>query len=631
MKSRAAARRIGAGNRSILLVGASLFLVAGYLSPLLCPTPGFAAEPGSKAKPKELTAEALPAEALPAEATPEFDPYAKKELPSLHVVDEQGDPVAKFKIKAWTFGLGNSTWHSGSDGKIAAEELLSAVHRAPAIVLTVEADGFASTLHRFFGPELEKLKAGEATLVMHRGEEVEISFRLPPGMTWPKNVKPELYFFALEDTVRALAKDPQRRKPGSQQDDNMLNVRFRGPGAATVRISAESAPFCVAVHAPGFLQFFERGPFHAARIIKDGKLEIPVDKPASLDVEFDLGDTQKLPFAGAMILLQWKNPATNRHLEIARTEGLKPKQFLKLVELPPGEYLATVTAHVKPGTTHSPPFTASQKIQLAPGQSETIDIPFTPPDPNAFRGDRTAILHILKPDGSPLTGEKVTVIYADEHYALPVFSDTISDSGTLTLAGITDRKPEGKKGDPYAVVAAGKHLGRFGFATDTDKAEFTFRVPAVVGDIAPDVPLVKIAGGGPAKLSDFRGKVVLVEFWATWCGPCQEPMGKMNQMVVDKPDVWKSQAVIVPISIDDNTELVTAHVARRGWTNLDYFWSGNDGVGGWQSPAPQAFGVNGVPTSFILDRNGKILWTGHPANSTGGKTLETRIEEAIAQ
>ena len=364
--------------------------------------------------------------------------------------------------------------------------------------------------------------------------------------------------------------------------------------------------------------------------VRNGQLEIPIDKPASLDLEFDSGSAAKSPFASATISLQWKNPANKRYLDVASSNSSQPSQQLKLSDLPTGEYLATVHAHPKPSATGALAYTATKDFQLTAGQSQRIEIPYTPPDPDAFRGDRTAIVHLLKPDGSPLTDEKVTVYYRDEHYTLPVFSGTTPTSGTLTLEGLTDRKPEATRGTPYSVIVAGKQLGVFGFDTSRPTAEFTFRVPAVVGDIAPDVPLVNVADGAPAKLSDFRGKVVLVEFWATWCGPCQEPMRKMNQVVVDKPDVWKEQAVIVPISIDNTTDLVTDHVKNRGWTNLQYYWSGSDGAGGWQSPAPQAFGVNGVPTSFILDRNGKIIWKGHPADTSDGKDLEGRIEEAVA-
>jgi thiol-disulfide isomerase/thioredoxin len=433
----------------------------------------------------------------------------------------------------------------------------------------------------------------------------------------------------LQDAVRAVGKNPYHGQ-AEAPDANMLNAQFDRHGTATLRLSSDSAPICVAIHAPGFLQFFEYGPLNLAKI-KNGKLEIAIDKPAALDVAFDSGEAEKSPFGTTTISLQWKNPATHRMLEVASSSGPKPAQELKLADLPTGEYLATIRAFPKPGASAGAVYTASKTIQLAAGQSERIELPYTPPDPNAFRGERTAIVHILKPDGSPLTGEKVTVSYHDEHYVLPVFADTIPSSGILKLEGITDRKPEGVRHDPYTVNVAGKQLGYFGFTNSNPTAEFTFRVPAVVGDIAPDVPLVNVDGGAPAKLSDFRGKVVLVEFWATWCGPCQEPMAKMNRIVADKPEVWKEQAVIVPISIDNTTDVVTTHVNRRGWTNLQYYWSSNEGAGGWQSPAPQAFGINGVPTSFILDRQGKIIWTGHPADTTGGKDIEARVEEAIAR
>ena len=67
---------------------------------------------------------------------------------------------------------------------------------------------------------------------------------------------------------------------------------------------------------------------------------------------------------------------------------------------------------------------------------------------------------------------------------------------------------------------------------------------------------------------------------------------------------------IVPLSIDDTLDIVRQHVNKRGWTNTFNVWAGD---GGWRSAPAKAFRVTGVPTTYIIDAQGKIVRPGHPA------------------
>jgi peroxiredoxin len=143
----------------------------------------------------------------------------------------------------------------------------------------------------------------------------------------------------------------------------------------------------------------------------------------------------------------------------------------------------------------------------------------------------------------------------------------------------------------------------------------TLSIADVKGKSAPDFTLPTI-DGKQVKLSDLRGKAVLVNFWATWCGPCKLEI----PWFLDLQKQYGSQGlVILGIAMDDNPDVVPKFAQEM---KIDYpILIGNEAV------AEQYGGVEGLPQTFYVGRDGKIVRK--VAGIVSHSDVEDGIKEAL--
>ena len=109
----------------------------------------------------------------------------------------------------------------------------------------------------------------------------------------------------------------------------------------------------------------------------------------------------------------------------------------------------------------------------------------------------------------------------------------------------------------------------------------------------------KAVDGRTVDLAAMKGKVVLIDFWATWCGPC---VAELPHVLEAYQKLHDRGFEIVGISLDQEKEALQAFTKKRGMTWPQYF----DGEG-WGNKYAQEFGITGIPAMWLVDRDGKLV------------------------
>lgn len=135
----------------------------------------------------------------------------------------------------------------------------------------------------------------------------------------------------------------------------------------------------------------------------------------------------------------------------------------------------------------------------------------------------------------------------------------------------------------------------------------------------PAIPIeAKTSGGNEITLETFKGKVLLLDFWASWCRPCRQEMPNVKKVYNE----FNGKGFeVLGISLDESSANFQNYVKEQ-----DIAWPQIFGGKGWNSEVSKSYAVNAIPATFLLDRRGRIRFRNLRGNELY-EAVKTLIEE----